>query len=211
MSNFPTDFTNMTRSLAVDKLGDKEADIVRKLADKGFEVRTGLTPEFADQILVMAQESNIREYCPKDSTERFTDRAATERWLAKRRAVFLLLKRENDNTLSLVGYGWSGPGFNRHVPGGQTTFALRIGEAGQGQGLAEPFSWLIVAASAAQYDTQDFWLETWASNGAAVHIYHKLGFETVKEETIERPTAIGGTVADRRIYMQLPNRLLPLT
>jgi ribosomal protein S18 acetylase RimI-like enzyme len=52
------------------------------------------------------------------------------------------------------------------------------------------------------------WLETWASDGAAVHIYHKLGFEDVDSQVDQRPTAGGQTVADTRLYMSLPNELL---
>jgi len=209
MSDFPTGFADSPRPLTADVLGDREAEAVRNLSAKGFVVHVGLTPEFAGQILTMAHEPSIHEYCPKDSGERFTDQAAAERWLAKERAVFLLLKQADGGDLNLVGYGWAGPGSSSHVPDGHTTFAVRVGQAGQGQGLATPFSWLIVAASAAQYDARDFWLETWASNGAAVHIYHKMGFETVNEAPGHRPTAAGGTIADTRIYMDLPNQLLP--
>ncbi len=85
---------------------------------------------------------------------------------------------------------------------------MRVGEASQGQGLATPFSRLILAGSATLYGSQDMWLETWASDGAAVHIYHKLGFEDVDSQVDQRPTAGGQTVADTRLYMSLPNELL---
>jgi ribosomal protein S18 acetylase RimI-like enzyme len=208
MIDFPTTFVDTTQPLAAE-LGDQGNAALKRLTTQGYELHLGLTKELAQAISVMAREPNIREYCPRDSSERFSDLAATERWLAKHRAVFLLLERQKDASLQLVGYGWSGPGTDTHVPVGETTFALRIGEAGQGQGLATPFCWLIVAATAALYGARNFWLETWISNAAAVHIYHKLDFETVAEETGVRPTANGGEVADKRLYMQLSNQLLP--
>ncbi|HEY5442613.1 MAG TPA: GNAT family N-acetyltransferase [Candidatus Saccharimonadales bacterium] len=204
MSDFPTGFSDNPTPLQDGTLDSQAAEL---LAGQNCEVRLGLTPAYAEQILAMSQEPGIREYCPKDSSERFTDRAAAEHWLSKQRAVFLLLKKSGDE-LQLVGYGWAGPGYNEHVPEGETTFALRNGEAGQGQGLAAPFSRQIIVASAALYDAQNFWLETWASNGAAVHIYHKLGFATVSQAPGERPAADGSKVADTRIYMRLPNQLL---
>jgi ribosomal protein S18 acetylase RimI-like enzyme len=209
VSDFPTGFSNSTKPLEADKLDEKGRGAARRLAAQGYEVHLGLTPDFAGAIAAMALEPAIREYCPKDATERFTDQAATEHWLSKRRAVFLLLKRDDKDVLHLVGYGWAGPGTSVQVPEGQTTFALRVGEAGQGQGLAEPFSWLIVAATAILYGARNFWLETWASNGAAVHVYHKLDFETVSEVPSERPTANGQKVADTRVYMDLSDQLLP--
>lgn len=205
MKAFPTVFAADAQPLSVAELGGHAAEAAQHLTTQGYEVRLGLTPAYAEQILTMAQEPNIREYCPKDSSERFAGREATEHWLSKGRAFFLLVKREDQ---SLVGYGWAGPAANAHVPAGEVTFALRIGEAGHGQGLAAPFSWLIVAATAKLYEAQKFWLETWTSNGAAVHIYHKLGFETVAEAPGHRPTAGGGQVADTRLYMQLPDASL---
>jgi hypothetical protein len=205
--NLPTSFTTGTQPVTSDGLSKKSHEAWQHLTDQGYEIHTGLTSEYADQILVMSHEGAIREYCPKDSAERFTDREAAEHWMAKGRAMFLLLKR-GEGGLQLAGYGWSGPGNNAHVPDGRTTFALRIGETGQGQGLAAPFSWLVIDVSAAMYGLKDFWLETWGSNGAAVHIYHKLGFITVAEASGHRPTADGSQAEDTRIYMELPNRLL---
>ena len=209
MMDFPDKFEETTHSLPAEGLGQAGDEAVQKLAERGYEVRVGLTPEYADQILAMSQEPSIREFCPKDSGERFTDRAAAERWLAKQRAAFLLFKKEDDGDLSLAGYGWTGAGSSTHAPGGKITFAVRIGEAGQGQGLAAPFSWLIVAGSAVLYGARDFWLETWGSNGGAVHIYHKIGFETVAEEPDQRLVPSGDRVPDTRVYMSLANELLP--
>jgi ribosomal protein S18 acetylase RimI-like enzyme len=207
MMDFPDKFDEATRSLP-DGLGPAGTEAVKKLAARDYEVQIGLTPELAGQILTMSQEPSIREYCPKDYGERFADRASTERWLEKKRVTFVLLKRQGDE-LSLAGYGWAGPGSSSHAPGGENTFAVRIGEAGQGQGLAAPFSWLIIAGSAVLFGARDFWLETWASNGGAVHIYHKIGFETVAEEPNERLTGDDQKTPDTRVYMSLPNELLP--
>lgn len=208
MTDFPNDFVAATTPLPIDRLGEGAAAAAAKLAAQGYEVHHGLTPAFADQILAMSQQPSIREFCPKDSAQRFADQAATKRWLAKGRETFLLLKRDGDS-LSLVGYGWAGAASSPHVPAGRTTFAIRIGEAGQGQGLATPFAWLIVAATAVLYGAKDLWLETWASNGGAVHVYHKLGFKTVAEKPDQRPRPNGETVADTRLYMTIADDLLP--
>ncbi|HSX45567.1 MAG TPA: GNAT family N-acetyltransferase [Candidatus Saccharimonadia bacterium] len=208
MSDFPTGFASATVPLDESLFRGAELDALHELASRGFEVHTGLTPEMAGHIYNMSLQPSIKEYCPGDSARRFSDQEAAEHWLAKGRCTFLLMKRDDDN-LSLVGYGWSGRETSPHVQGGQTTFALRVGEQGQGQGLATPFSRLIIWGTAATFGAQDFWLETWKSNGGAVHIYDKLGFELVSEEFGSRPTAAGETVEDSRLYMRLPNNLLP--
>jgi ribosomal protein S18 acetylase RimI-like enzyme len=96
------------------------------------------------------------------------------------------------------------------VPGGETTFAIRVGEAGQGQGLATPFAWLIVVGAAQVYEARKFWLETWQSNEGAVHIYHKIGFVDVDSQNDTRPTTAGGEVPDTRLYMSLSDDKLPV-
>jgi ribosomal protein S18 acetylase RimI-like enzyme len=208
MMNFPNKFGETTGPLP-DGLGQAAAEAAQQLAGRGFEVRLGLTTEFAREISAMALEPSIREYCPRDSGERFADLESAGRWLSKGRAMFLLLKRSDNDKLSLAGYGWSGAVSSPKAPGGEITFALRIGETGQGQGLATPFSRLILSASAVLYGAKNIWLETWASNGGAVHVYHKLGFTDVAEALDRRPLPNGGTIADTRIYMSLSNDLLP--
>jgi ribosomal protein S18 acetylase RimI-like enzyme len=209
MSNFPDDFSAAARPIRAANLDEAGAAAIAKLAESGFEVRAGLTPELAEQIIQMALEPGIREYCPNDSGQRFKNIAATKDWLAKKRGTFVLLKPGENDELVLAGYGWAGDGASEHVPGGETTFSIRIGEAGQGQGLASSFAWLIVAASAELYGARDFWLETWASNGGAVHTYHKIGFKDVAQQNAQRPTNSGGQIDDTRLYMSLDNERLP--
>ena len=204
MMPFANGLDAATHILPADRFGEAGAQAIEQLAAKGYEVHYGLTPEFATAIITMAREPSIREYCPRDSGERFVDLDSTKLWLSKGRTVFLLLKRTDSGELQLAGYGWAGAATSGQVPGGQSTFALRMGEAGQGQGLATPFAQLIVSAATVLYSAQNMWLETWASNGAAVHIYHKLGAVQVAEKPDQRPLPNGETVADTRLYMTLP-------
>jgi RimJ/RimL family protein N-acetyltransferase len=207
MMPFADSLDTATHALPAEPLGATGAQAIERLAAQGYEVHYGLAPEFAEAIIAMAREPAIREYCPRDSAERFIDLDSTKRWLAKGRTVFLLLKRADNGGLSLAGYGWAGAATNQHVPAGRSTFALRMGEAGQGQGLATPFAQLIVLAATKLYGAKDMWLETWASNGAAVHIYNKLGAVQVAEKPDRRPTRDGQTVPDTRLYMTLAEPL----
>lgn len=205
--NFPYAFNEQTQSLPYDQFGPIGKGDFDLLADKGYEVRVGLTPELAAQITVLSEEKAIKEYCPKDSAERFASLEATQRWLTKGRAVFLLIKSDERNP-QVVGYGWVGPGKSEHAPGGEMSFAIRIGETGQGQGLATPYLRLILAGAAVMFKARNVWLETWQSNGGAVHVYHKIGAVDVAQEILERPTADGGTVRDTRLYMTIADNLL---
>lgn len=205
MKDFPTAFVDKTTPLGEDMLSLADAALLKQLAEKGYEIHVGLTENLADQISQMCLQPSIKEYCPNDSAKRFTNRATTEKWLSKGRAAFLLLKSD---TKSLAGYGWAGPATSPQVPGGEVTFAIRVGEADQGKGLSTPFLRLIIAGTAALYVVKNVWLETWASDGAAVHIYHKIGCTEVNRVDDKRSTATGEAVADTRIYMKLPNELL---
>lgn len=208
MGSFPAGYDHVLNALNPDTLTGSSRDALQELESKGYEVRYGLTFELADEIAKMALEPSIKEYCPNDCGDRFANREATEKWLGKGRAAYLLLKKDETGGLILAGYGWAGAGTSSHVPGGETTFALRAGEIGQGQGLATPFSKLIIQSSANLFDARKFWLETWQSNGGAVHIYHKLGFEDVDSEQDYRVTAEGQKVADTRLYMSLSEQAL---
>jgi GNAT superfamily N-acetyltransferase len=136
---------------------------------------------------------------------------AVEAWLSRQRLTFLLFKREVDGGLSPAGYGWIGIKDSSHVPNGQATFSLRVSEKHSGKGLAAPFSTVAIMASAAVFGVHGIWLEAWTSNGAAVHIYHKVGFVDVDAISEERSTTLegGGTIQDERLFMRFPNELLP--
>ena len=209
--NYPDDFVDYTKPLPVENLNETALKDIDTLTANSYEIHIGITPDFADDIAAMSLEPAIKEYCPKDCADRFKDREATKLWLSKKRAAFLLLKKADTGELSLAGYGWSGASSSRYVPQGKTTFAIRIGQAGQGQGLATPFARLIVFGSAVLFGAGDFWLETWQSNAGAVHVYHKIGFEDVDQQTDQRITSAGGRVPDVRLYMSLPNEALPKT
>jgi ribosomal protein S18 acetylase RimI-like enzyme len=207
MINLPTAFDKNTTPLDAAALGETCQLAIAKLAEQNYEVQLGLTAEYAEQILAMASQASIKDYAPRDSSERFKDLSSTENWLSKGRAVFLLLRKTESETV-LAGYGWTGPGSSIYVPGGENTFAIRISEADQGKGLATPFSRLLVFASHDLYGLSNLWLETWASNGGAVHVYQKIGFNIVKEVASQRLTLDGGEVTDTRLYMTLSNDLL---
>jgi ribosomal protein S18 acetylase RimI-like enzyme len=204
MMPFPDSYDAELQPLQLSQMSQSGQQAMSLLESKGYTVRAGLTPDYADAINKMAHEPSIAEYCPKDSSERFTNRETTAKWLSKKRATYLLLCKLEDGTLELAGYGWVGAKHIPEVPGGKTTFSLRVGENHQGKGLASPFSVAMLAAAAATYDARHMWLETWASNGGAVHIYHKLGFSDVAQQNDERPSLDGSKVADTRIYMAIP-------
>src|SRR5579884_1049083 len=156
MSNFPVEFAERTEQLTADRLSGDDVEMLQRLSEKGYEIHTGLTQAFAEQIMEMCLQPSIKEYCPNDCGRRFKDLEAVRTWLAKGRGAILLLKNDAGN-LRLAGYGWAGGELSVHVPGGETTFAIRIGEADQGQGLATPYCRLIVAGSSLIYDAKNYW------------------------------------------------------
>lgn len=207
MIPFPEHYDQELQPLPLQQMSESSQQAVQTLESKGYIVKAGLTPYYADAINKLSQEPSIKEYCPKDLSERFTTRQTTEQWLSKKRATYLLLHKSDDGSLDLAGYGWVGTKQSPLVPGGEVTFSVRVSEKHQGKGLAAPFSESMLAAAKATYGASNLWLETWASNGGAVHIYHKLGFNDVAEKPDERPSLVGHKVADTRIYMMRDNKL----
>ena len=202
MMPFPDTFDDNVAALPIERMGLEGQQALQTLRSKGYDVKVGLTAEYADEIAKLSREPSIREYCPNDCLKRFANRQATADWLASsKRATYLLFQKSDHNQLVLAGYGWIGAKTNTLVPVGETTFSLRIGESHQGQGLAAPFATSLLTASEVSYATPHLWLETWASNGGAVHIYNKLGFTIVAQKDDERPTVSGEMVTDTRLFM----------
>ncbi|MCA9326913.1 GNAT family N-acetyltransferase [Candidatus Saccharibacteria bacterium] len=199
MNTYPTDYSD---SVLIDAQALTEAGqaSVQKLAERGYEVRIGMTRDDASHIRELALEPSIIEYCPNDCGSRFKDEPSTTHWLEKGRAVYLLVETA---TGDLAGYAWAGTGESPHIPGGTETFAVRISEKHQGKGLATPYSHVVIDATQRLYGAEHLWLEAWQSNAGAVHVYEKLGFTFVTSEDTERPTASGGTTPDTRMFMKL--------
>ncbi len=201
MLPFPTMLVDNPELIKAEQLNLEGAMALKTLADKGYEVCSGLNIEYADIITGLCRQPAIREYCPNDIATRFANRQATVKWLAGGRAVYLLLPIGASDSTQLAGYGWLGAKQNSRVPGGQVTFALRISPDHQGKGLATPFSQAMLADAQSVYHVSHVWLETWQSNAGAVHVYHKLGFKDVSKKADRRPSLSGEEVEDVRIYM----------
>lgn len=202
MKAFPIGFTDEVEVLGAD-YDEPTNSAIDDLAERGFIILHGLSTELQPQIYAMAREKHIREYCPRDCTEeRFGTIESTAKWLSTGHAFFMLAKK-TDNGFKVVGYGWSAPKETEKVPGGRTTFAVRLGEDGLGQRLSLPFCKVIIGATAGIYGVDSFWLETWASNAGAVHLYGELGFKKVEEVKSLRPTVDGPDIPDTRLFMSL--------
>ncbi len=74
MKPFPTTFADVTQPLSELLNNTADKDLLRQLAVKNYEVRLGLTPEFADAIARVAEQPSIREYCARYQSDRFANR-----------------------------------------------------------------------------------------------------------------------------------------
>lgn len=204
MSKYPTELYPTLLDIPVATLSNDANQSFSTLAEKGYIIKEGLTKEIIEQLQNIITEDSIREYCPKDQSERFTNVQIAENWMQKGRAFYVLLHAENNSSIiTIAGYGWIGEKQTSLVPGGETTFSLRISEQHQGNGLAGPFSACMLSAAQEKYGAKKLWLETWASNRGAVHIYHKLGFHNVAEKEDQRPSLVAPQINDTRIYMDI--------
>jgi hypothetical protein len=215
MATFPSGFATRVETVT-DGIGQRGDLALKNLQEKGYSVAIGLTEYFAGAIGVMAYQSHIREYCPRDASEsRFGSLESTERWLQKGggRCMFLLLRGFGVNA-QLEGYGWTGLEPSKELPNHPITSAYRIGEKGRGRELGRDFIQVVVSGTNALYaPNEGIGLETWRSNHAA-NLYVLVGFLAVAEapEDEYRPTlqpdSNDGKVLDRRLYMGYPTELL---
>jgi hypothetical protein len=190
MAQFPNAFAEQMQ-LSPQDLGSQAAnEAARSLAERGFVVEAGITPYLAGAIGQMATQPHIVEYCPNDAT-RFGTEPAVRRWIGKNGGpqVLAISKIQENGDRRPIGWGWEGMGDTEELPDHPITFAVRLGEEGLKQGLAVPFTILIVAGSAALSgaDPRNVGLETWGSN-KAVGVYEKAGFVPVTTKDDVRPT-----------------------
>lgn len=210
---------------------------IGRLAAKGFEARRGLTTEIAVQVSQLAMQRTIGNYCPKDRTaQRHATIESTSSWLQKgipggrvgRDFFGLYHVAEPTNDPVLAGYGWTGPqeclAIQRlieqapaHANGplnwqmlaaANITWAIRISEEFQGNGLAAPFGSLITAGTRAYNDNvQTIWLDTWGSNSRSVSTYERIGFMPIPEldQPSIRITSTGESFDDIRLVMINPD------
>jgi len=211
MASFPTGFVNRVEILEPG-IGERGDAALTRLHEKGYAIGLGMTEYYAGAVGVMGYQRSIREYCPKDCTEkRFGTLSSTEKWLKKNggRAPFLLLK----DGQRLAAYGWSGVEPCDELPDNPITTAYRVSEEFQGKGLGKDFTQVVVSGTRALYAPEEgIGLETWKSNHAA-GMYEKVGFTLVHQgESEYRPTldpaALNGKVLDQRLYMSYPDALL---
>ena len=202
--NLPTSFSDLFELGSDPGLSDDGRKSLEFLNMHGYAIKIGANVSIQQQISTLSSEPAIREYCPNDTQQRFGTIDKFEKWLSKGRVLVTVWQDEK-----IVGYGWAGNGTSSRVASGENTFAIRLGSAASGKGLATHFARLIVEASNILFGLKDIWLETWQSNGGAVHIYHKIGFIDVAEEKSSRKKADGSEVDDVRLYMSLPNENLP--
>lgn len=200
MKRFPTILAEKTTVLLPENVDQRSAEALKQLAERGFHIQLGITEADIPALQELSVQTSILKYCPRDCTERFKDEPTIREWLHKERLAFLL---KETATGALAGIAWTGPGTSPHIMGGKLTGGLRLSEDFQGKGLATPFLSTSLSYTRAYYSSDLLWFECWQSNAGAVHIYQKLGFETVKTEPGQRITPSGTSEPDTRVYMLL--------
>jgi len=189
-AQFPTTFATERYQLGLGDIAPKHSMLLGALGRCGYAVEVGLVREDVSALTEIAGQPGTREYCPRDIEERWTNETVAEQQLGKDggRGVFVLRNMANN---AIAGFGWTGKSGNdeqKNLPMCENTFAIRLHEDSRGQGLAVPFSKIIVAGSMSIFRARRIGLETWASNNAAFNSYLKADAKAIKAINAKRPT-----------------------
>lgn len=150
------------------------------LEDKGLQVYRGWDGTLRDQLVIASCQSHILQYTPGDAERRFTTAEAADAWYHEHDRVVYSLGQK----AMLAGLIWYGNSPDKNLDA-DYTFAIRMYEASQGQGLARSF--LEAAHSDFRQHThneRNVWLSTSADevkNAAALRLYRNAGYNTVNE------------------------------
>lgn len=202
MINYPKSFGVISPDLSRQDIGPVGNTAIKELAEQNLHVQLGFNGHDLGSIQNIAGSVAIMEFCPNDIKSRFSSQSAAQNWLRDGKGLFEL--RDNtDNTLA--GYGWTGPKTNQRIPKSDTTFAVRLSPEYSGRHLGSAFTRAIVAGSLATFGQRDIWLETWASNTAAVKTYLGVDARLITVANAKRPTLQSENRAERddtRLFMR---------
>lgn len=217
-AQFPTTFADERLQLPRHGVAPAHYMPLEQLGKQGFVVEVGLMRDDVPALTEIAKQLGTQEYCPNDLARRWTDEPTAEAQLAKDggRGVFLLRAIANN---AIIGFGWTGKAGadEQAITKYEHTFAVRLHEDARGQGLAVPFTKVIVAASMQVFRARRIGLETWASNTAAINTYagdKGANAQLVKAVRATRPTLDTSKpfdeksgkhmTEDTRLYMRFP-------
>ena len=149
----------------------------------------GFVAPFADQLVEKSKQPHIRRWTPRDASERFKDLdSALER--VKNNETHLLVDVNTYDVGGVIWYGRKEPPIDVSPHNPSYTFAIRLYESYQGQGLARPF----MRKSLSDFledrrlsgELRDYgaslggiWLDVDENHQRAITRYKEFGYQTV--------------------------------
>ena len=147
-------------------------------------IEEGWSGPLAEELVQASREPLILQNTPGDAIRRFSDVDAAHKWHSnpdKNPKVYSL--REGQSR-KLGGIAWFRHGTHPESgPGYPIAFGIRLYESSRGQGLSYPFASAAHEDFIHSYDQENpfgIWLETDQENVAALRLYEKLGYATLK-------------------------------
>jgi len=182
----------------IDEIGRKALD---NLWSQGYVMYAGLSPEDLEEVTVISNQEDVREYALRDSTERFVNQESGIAWHASKggRAPFLL---KPIKVPAVFGYSWTGfeskpspekaqadPELHHFIERYPGTSAFRLDPRARGKHIARLLAIATVSATRALYVPDiEIGLESWASNVRAIGAYKGADAEIVLVRDTMRPT-----------------------
>ena len=160
--------------------------------------------DLINQLIIKSKQDNILRSTPKDASSRFVSVEHFHAWKSKGRVVHWLVS-ESDDLAGIIWYGKAKfPQDVSYQSKPDYTFAIRLYDGYQGHGLAVPF----MKQSLKIFDSdlrdsgevlQSIWLQTDVDNGAAIHVYSKVGYREITRDN-KRVTMVIDRFAIDEIY-----------
>jgi uncharacterized cofD-like protein len=154
-----------------------DASRLNEVAGEELVILRGLTSALRTQLVEKSDQPHIRLWTPRDSSERFTSEGMIELRQAEGDEFYSLVRPGEPEDLG--GVMWLKRKYFESSSPFNTTFAVRLYEGYEGQGLGQPFMNGVLEDYTTLHPGPNYiWLGVKERNERAKRLYNKLGFSS---------------------------------
>lgn len=141
-----------------------------------------LPDQYIDQLITKSRQPHVLEYEKHEDAEgRFKDRDLFKKWAEKKRLVYLLVDKNNDEVAGII---WFGESVNPLIDSKYgVTFGIRLYEGYVGRGLSKPLMKVGHLDARKYFSSKWVWLDYTEGNIAAERAYASFGYQELGRDS----------------------------